>query len=157
MKRVDLKIEFRTTHGKIITHRHFIYFFSLLNRCINGSKVSNTQSIYLIILSFLFLADNENLVIIHCNSGKGRAGTACVCLLLYIGLYDNIAECAKLFGARRFTDNKGVSQPCQVRFIHYFEAYFKRSIVKSPQLKVIKKIRITGIPGSSVKPYFQIY
>jgi predicted Zn-dependent protease len=39
----------------------------------------------------------------------------------------------------------------------YFEAYFKRSIVKSPQLKVIKKIRITGIPGSSVKPYFQIY
>ena len=89
---------------------------------------------------FFLAADPKNLVIIHCNSGKGRAGTACTCLLLYIGLFDNIADCAKLFGARRFTDGKGVSQPCQVRFIHYFEAYFKRTIVKSPQIKVIKNI-----------------
>lgn len=48
-------------------------------------------------------------MVIHCNSGKGRAGTACTCLLLYIGAYDNIADCAKLFGARRFTDYKGIS------------------------------------------------
>lgn len=53
--------------------------------------------------------NEENVVVIHCNSGKGRAGTACTCLLLYIGAYDNIAECAKLFGARRFTDYKGIS------------------------------------------------
>ena len=32
-------------------------------------------------------ADKENVVVIHCNSGKGRAGTACCCLLLYIGFY----------------------------------------------------------------------
>jgi hypothetical protein len=29
--------------------------------------------------------------------------------LLYSGFYDNIVDCAKLFGARRFTDEKGVS------------------------------------------------
>ena len=75
--------------------------------------------------------DPENVVVIHCNSGKGRAGTACCCLLLYSGFYDNILDCTKLFGARRFTDDKGVSQPCQVRFIHYFEGFYKR-IVLSP-------------------------
>lgn len=53
--------------------------------------------------------DPENVVAIHCNSGKGRAGTACTCLLLYIGFFDNIKDCAMLFGSRRFKDEKGVS------------------------------------------------
>jgi protein-tyrosine phosphatase len=53
--------------------------------------------------------DQKNVVVIHCNSGKGRAGTACTSLLLYIGAFDNILECARLFGSRRFTDDKGVS------------------------------------------------
>ena len=75
-------------------------------KCTDGLKVS---SILFKVNILIFVADNENVVIIHCNSGKGRAGTACTCLLLYIGLYENIADCAKLFGARRFTDNKGVS------------------------------------------------
>ena len=54
-------------------------------------------------------ADPEHVVVMHCNSGKGRAGTACCCLLLFSGFYDNIVDSAKLFGARRFTDEKGVS------------------------------------------------
>ena len=57
--------------------------------------------------------DPENVVIMHCNSGKGRAGLSCVCLLLYSGFFRNVVDCAKLFGARRFTDAlEGVSQPC---------------------------------------------
>ena len=44
-----------------------------------------------------------------------------------------------------------------MRFIHYFEAYFKRTIVKSPQIKIIKKIEIKTIPGQKIKPFFQIY
>ena len=112
----------------------------------------------------MIVADPENVVAIHCNSGKGRAGTACTSLLLYSGFYDDIFDCAKLFGSRRFTDEKGVSQPCQLRFIHYFEAFYKNIII-SPQLKIIKRINIIGVPnmGSGLmgtpgcKPYFQIY
>ena len=107
--------------------------------------------------------DPENVVVIHCNSGKGRAGTSCTCLLLFSGFYDNILDCAKHFGARRFTDKKGISQPCQVRFIHYFEAFYK-NIVKSPQVKVLQKIMLFGIPNTSAplkangsKIYFEIY
>lgn len=54
-------------------------------------------------------ADPENVVVIHCNSGKGRAGTATCCLLVYLGFYDTVYEAAKLFSSRRFTDGKGIS------------------------------------------------
>lgn len=57
---------------------------------------------------------------------------------------ETIYDCAQLFGKKRFTDNEtGVSQPCQVRFIHYFEA-FLNGLVKSPEIKVLKKITISG-------------
>jgi phosphatidylinositol-3,4,5-trisphosphate 3-phosphatase and dual-specificity protein phosphatase PTEN len=54
-------------------------------------------------------ADPKNVVAIHCNSGKGRAGTSTCCLLLYCGFFDNINDCAKMFNSRRFTDEKGIS------------------------------------------------
>lgn len=57
----------------------------------------------------MYIGDNDNVVVMHCNSGKGRAGTACTCLLMYIGFFDNIKDCAKMFGSRRFYDDKGVS------------------------------------------------
>ena len=57
--------------------------------------------------------DPENVLAIHCNSGKGRAGTACTSLLVWAGFFDEIEDSAKLFSARRFTDKmSGVSQPC---------------------------------------------
>jgi hypothetical protein len=45
----------------------------------------------------------------HCNSGKGRAGTACCSLLYYIRFYNDMRSCAKYFGHRRFDDDKGIS------------------------------------------------
>lgn len=54
-------------------------------------------------------ADPENVVVVHCNSGKGRAGTAVSSLLLYLGFYQSIHECAQLYSLRRFSDGKGVS------------------------------------------------
>lgn len=106
--------------------------------------------------------DEENVVVMHCNSGKGRAGTACCCLLMFCGLYDNMVDSAKLFGSRRFSDHKGISQPCQVRFIHYFEAFY-HGVVKSPQIKILKKITIMQVPifsnisAAGCKPYFKLF
>lgn len=53
--------------------------------------------------------DPRNVVVVHCNSGKGRAGTATCCLLLYIGFYKEMIDCARLFGSRRFTNHMGIS------------------------------------------------
>ena len=65
-------------------------------------------------------ADPENVLVVHCNSGKGRAGTAVSSLLVYLGFYENVYSAAQLFSMQRFSDGKGISQPCQVRFINYF-------------------------------------
>jgi hypothetical protein len=51
-----------------------------------------------------------------------------------------------------------------LRFIHYFEAFYKKIII-SPQIKLIKKIEIIGVPNMaggfasspSCKPFFQIF
>jgi len=74
-----------------------------------------------------------------------------------------MVDCAKLFGARRFSDNKGISQPCQVRFIHYFEAFYK-GIIISPSVKILKKISLFGVPShpnpfgsAGCRPFFNIY
>jgi protein tyrosine phosphatase len=55
------------------------------------------------------VADPENVVVVHCMSGKGRAGTAICCLLLYLGFYEDIYKCAQHFSLCRFSDNKGLS------------------------------------------------
>lgn len=121
-----------------------------------GSNVSRYQLLSNHFIYLCIIEDPENVVAIHCNSGKGRAGTACTCFLLYAGFYNNIKDCAKLFGARRFTDGKGVSQPCQVRFIHYFEAFYKQLVI-SPQIKILNKITIKTIPSGGCKLYYQVF
>lgn len=82
--------------------------------------------------------------------------------MMYIGFYDNAFDTARYFSSKRFTDGKGISQPCQVRFIHYFEAFMKR-IVISPQIKYLRKIVINKVPITSKlyngcnKPFFEVY
>ena len=105
-------------------------------------------------------AKKDNVVVIHCNSGKGRAGTTCTSLLFFMGYFDNMFECAKLFGYRRFKDDKmGVSQPCQVRYIHYFQAICK-GIVFAPQIKYLDRIIFSSAPNvdnDGCKPYYRIF
>ena len=55
------------------------------------------------------MKDPENVVVIHCNSGKGRAGLSAICLMVYLGFYDNVLDPAKYFSLIRFTDGKCIS------------------------------------------------
>ena len=54
-------------------------------------------------------ADRENVLVIHCNSGKGRAGTTTVSILTYLSLSPNVYSAAQLFSKQRFSDGKGTS------------------------------------------------
>ena len=52
-------------------------------------------------------ADPENVIIVHCNSGKGRTGTGICAILLWCGYFNDADEALKFFGHRRFDDRKG--------------------------------------------------
>lgn len=118
----------------------------------NGSRVSWQ-------MSHINAEDPKNVIVVHCNSGKGRTGTAICCILLFCGYYDNLDDCLRFYGHQRFTCGKGVSQPEQLRYLYYFEA-FHRGMIKSPQVKRLRAIEFHKIPTASqdgVYPFFEVY
>ena len=103
--------------------------------------------------------DPENVIIVHCNSGKGRTGTGICAFLLFCGFFDNVDDCVRFYGHRRFTTGKGVSQPCQLRYLYYFESFYMGKI-KSPAVKRLVKVEMHGVPkmqGDGCMPHFKIY
>lgn len=103
--------------------------------------------------------DPNNVVAVHCNSGKGRTGTAICAFFLYCGFLDNVDDCLRFYGQRRFTCGKGVSQPCQLRYLYYFEALYKK-MYRLPAVKKLKGITLVEVPNVSsdgCTPYFEIY
>ena len=87
----------------------------------------------------LIIDNKDNVLVVHCNAGKGRTGSAICAILLYMKVFNDIESCLKLFGYQRFSCTKGVTQPCQLRYLYYFEAFFRRKIL-SPCLKRLKGI-----------------
>ena len=82
--------------------------------------------------------------------------------MLSTGFFDNVLDTAKYFSSLRFTDGKGISQPCQVRFLYYYEAFLQRVVI-SPQIKYLRRLVLKQVPITSVvyngcnKPFFEIY
>lgn len=91
-------------------------------------------------------------------SGKGRTGTAIACLLFFTGLFDDMNDALNFYGWKRFSSGLGVSQPCQLRSIYYFEGILNK-IVKGPVAKKLKSIIFRTVPrmsGGGCRPYFEI-
>jgi phosphatidylinositol-3,4,5-trisphosphate 3-phosphatase/dual-specificity protein phosphatase PTEN len=80
--------------------------------------------------SFL-LANEDNVVAINCNHGKGRTGTIVCCMLVYCSIMKDSELSMDYYAKKRFEkEGYGVTQPCQIQYIRYFEA-----ILKNPQLR----------------------
>jgi protein-tyrosine phosphatase len=53
-------------------------------------------------LGVLFIADESNVVVIHCNAGKGRTGTAICCYLMYSSFCDNAGQALEFYKKARY-------------------------------------------------------
>ena len=141
------------TTGRITTGR-------LLTTCTEFAKSRwSGFSVSEKLVVIFWLEDPKNVIVVHCNSGKGRTGTAICAILLYMGFCNTIEDCLRFYGHQRFTCGKGVSQPCQIRYLYYFEGFYKKQI-KSPAVKRLTGIQFDKVPkikGSTCTPGFIIY
>jgi protein-tyrosine phosphatase len=66
----------------------------------------------LLSLQIDIIEDEKHVIVVHCNSGKGRTGTAIASLLVFSGFVNNMDDALRYYGWKRFSSGTGVTQPC---------------------------------------------
>ena len=75
---------------------------------------------------------------------------------MFSGLAESAEDAIRYYGYKRFSHGKGVTQPSQIRYVHYFEQVYKR-IIKSPAIKIPEKVVVHTIPDIAGNGKFQPY
>jgi phosphatidylinositol-3,4,5-trisphosphate 3-phosphatase/dual-specificity protein phosphatase PTEN len=90
------------------------------------------------------LGSPKSVVVINCLAGKGRTGTVICAYLLFSGRLTDVQQALDYFKFKRFksfSEESGVTQPSQVRYVTYFNQILTGQVVK-PQLKYLRRISI---------------
>jgi phosphatidylinositol-3,4,5-trisphosphate 3-phosphatase/dual-specificity protein phosphatase PTEN len=90
------------------------------------------------------LGSPKNVVVVNCLAGKGRTGTVICAYLLFSGRLTDVQQALDYFKFKRFnsfSEEIGVNQPSQVRYVHYFNQVLTGQVNK-PQLKHLRRISI---------------
>ncbi|TPX32362.1 hypothetical protein SmJEL517_g04513 [Synchytrium microbalum] len=96
----------------------------------------------------------KNVAVVHCKAGKGRTGVMVCAYLLSIGLAKNAEEAIRFYGAARTRNQKGVTIPSQVRYVHYCDALIRNGWKYATKTLFLKSIVLHTIPHfSSMHPH----
>eukprot|EP01132_Coremiostelium_polycephalum_P001377 gene1377-1740_t len=90
--------------------------------------------------------DSKNIVVIHCKAGKGRTGTMICAYLLYCGMWQKTEDSLSFYAALRTYNQKGVTIPSQIRYVHYYGRALRESIKYSPRTLLLRKVLLKPLP-----------
>lgn len=88
----------------------------------------------------------SNVVGIHCKAGKGRTGLMICCYLMHSALCMSAEAALDFFARQRTTDNKGVTIPSQIRYVHYYQSLLHSNEVMSYAYQIMC-IRFNSVPN----------
>ena len=102
----DSKGKWTSTLGKIITAQPLKSCSKCATTCMNICQVSAFEPES---RSNHDVGDADNVIVVHCNAGKGRTGTSIACFFLYSGLAENAEDAINYYGRKRFRHGFGIT------------------------------------------------
>lgn len=108
-------------------------------------------------------ADNKNVAIIHCLTGKGRTSSLISCLLTWLGEFEEPILALDYICQRKKTTIDILTIPSQRRYLDYFSSIINGIQPKSKPL-LLRRVIINSIPkfgnnnnNEGCRPYIQLF
>jgi protein-tyrosine phosphatase len=108
-------------------------------------------------------ADNKNVAVIHCLTGKGRTSSLISCLLTWLGEFDDPMLAMDYICQRKKTSIGILTIPSQRRYLDYFSTMINGIQPNSKPL-LLRRVIINSIPkfgknndNEGCRPYIQIF
>lgn len=87
------------------------------------------------------IESSKRVTVVHCKHGKGRTGTLICCFLLFSGFFKTAEEALAFYAKKRYEkEGYGVTQPCQIKYVHYFSQILHSEIPLFPSVVALTKI-----------------
>lgn len=90
-------------------------------------------------------ADEKNIGVVHCQTGKGRTATLLACILTWLGEFDSPFEALQYIAQRRRTTIETLTIPSQRRYLQYFSNMLD-GVKPSSEPLVLTRVVIKHIP-----------